>query len=150
MKPVQLKRGRMFRTSMFAWVCIEPQRRKHFWSWVEDLGGSCGKVSVYNARDLSSVPGSGSIPVEGNGNPLLYSCLENPRDGGAWWAAAYGVTQGRTRLNRLSSSSSRGRPRDLPGQGKTWILNARKHVCSPQCGLSCFSLNHLPFFTFIP
>ena len=84
MKPVQLKRGRMFRTSMFAWVCIEPQRRKHFWSWVEDLGGSCGKVSVYNARDLSSVPGSGSIPVEGNGNPLLYSCLENPIYGGVW------------------------------------------------------------------
>ena len=43
---------------------------------------------------------------EGNGNPLQYSCLENPRDGGAWWAAAYGVTQSRTRLKRLSSSSS--------------------------------------------
>ena len=42
------------------------------------------------------------------------------------------------------------RPRDLTGQGKTWILNAREHVCSPQYGLSCFSLNHLPFFTFIP
>ena len=43
---------------------------------------------------------------EGNGNPLQYSCLENPRDGGAWWAAAYGVAQSRTRLKRLSSSSS--------------------------------------------
>ena len=43
---------------------------------------------------------------EGNGNPLQYSCLENPRDGGAWWAAVYGVTQSRTRLKRLSSSSS--------------------------------------------
>ena len=42
---------------------------------------------------------------EGNGNPLQYSCLENPRDGGAWWAAVYGVTQSRTRLKRLSSSS---------------------------------------------
>ena len=44
---------------------------------------------------------------EGNGNPLQCSCLENPRDGGASWAAVYGVTQSRTRLKRLSSS-----PRD--------------------------------------
>ena len=44
---------------------------------------------------------------EGSGNPLQCSCLENPRDGGAWWAAVYGVTQSRTRLKRLSSSSSR-------------------------------------------
>ena len=43
---------------------------------------------------------------EGNGNPLQCSFLENPRDGGAWWAAVYGVTQSRTRLKRLSSSSS--------------------------------------------
>ena len=43
---------------------------------------------------------------EGNGNPLQYSCLENPRDRGAWWASVYGVTQSRTRLMRLSSSSS--------------------------------------------
>ena len=44
---------------------------------------------------------------EGNGNPLQCSCLENPRDGGPWWAAVYGVAQSRTRLMRLSSSSSR-------------------------------------------
>ena len=43
---------------------------------------------------------------EGNGNPLQCSCLENPRDGGAWWASFYGVTQSWTRLKRLSSSSS--------------------------------------------
>ena len=43
---------------------------------------------------------------EGNGNPLQCSCLENPRDGGAWWAAVYGVSQSWTRLKRLSSSSS--------------------------------------------
>ena len=46
---------------------------------------------------------------EGNGGPLQCSCLENPRDGGAWWAAVSGVAQSRTRLKRLSSSSgSRG------------------------------------------
>ena len=43
---------------------------------------------------------------EGNGNPRQCSCLENPRDGGAWWAAVYGVSQSRTQLKRLSSSSS--------------------------------------------
>ena len=43
---------------------------------------------------------------EGNGNPLQCSCLENPRDRGAWWAAVYGVAQGRARLKQLSSSSS--------------------------------------------
>ena len=41
---------------------------------------------------------------EGNGNPLLCSCLENPRDRGAWWAAVYGVAQSRTRLRRLSKA----------------------------------------------
>ena len=46
-----------------------------------------------------------SCTGEGNGNPLQCSCLENPRDGGAWWAAVYGVAQSRTRLKRLGSSS---------------------------------------------
>ena len=46
---------------------------------------------------------------EGNGNPLQCSCLENPRDRGAWWAAIYGVAQSQTRLKQLSSSSSRGK-----------------------------------------
>ena len=48
-----------------------------------------------------------SLNGEGNGNPLQCSCLENPRDGGAWWAAVYGIAQSRTRLKRLSSSSSK-------------------------------------------
>ena len=47
-----------------------------------------------------------TIYGEGNGNPLQCSCLENPRDGGAWWEAVYGVAQSRTRLKWLSSSSS--------------------------------------------
>ena len=50
-------------------------------------------------------PFSLSFIGEGNGNPLQCSCLENPRDGGAWWAAICGVSQSRTRLKRLSSSS---------------------------------------------
>ena len=51
-------------------------------------------------------PFSLSCIGEGNGNPLQCSCLENPRDRGAWWAAVYEVAQSRTRLKRLSSSSS--------------------------------------------
>ena len=48
------------------------------------LGGSDGKASAYNAGDPGSIPGSGRFPGEGNGNPLQYSCLENPMNGGAW------------------------------------------------------------------
>ena len=47
-------------------------------------GGSDGKASAYNTRDLGSIPGSGRSPREGNGNPLQDSCLENPMEGGAW------------------------------------------------------------------
>jgi len=50
---------------------------------------------------------------EGNGNPLQCSCPENPRDGGAWWAAVYGAAQSRTRLTRLSSSSNKNKPMGL-------------------------------------
>ena len=49
-----------------------------------------------------------------NGNPLQCSCLKNPRDGGAWWAAVYGVAQSRTRLKQLSSSSSSSSSESLP------------------------------------
>ena len=53
--------------------------------FTEDFpGGSGGKVSVYNAGDLGSIPGLGRSPGEGNGNPLQYPCLENSMDGGAW------------------------------------------------------------------
>ena len=54
-------------------------------------------------------PFSLSCIAERNGNPLQCSCLENPRDGRAWWAAIYGVAQNRTRLKQLSSSSSNSR-----------------------------------------
>ena len=52
---------------------------------------SFGKESVCNAGDPSSIPGSGRPPGEGNGNPLHYSCLENPTDRGAWQATVHGV-----------------------------------------------------------
>ena len=48
------------------------------------------------ARDSGSIPGLGRSPREGHGNPLQYSCLENPRDRGAWWATVHGVAESRT------------------------------------------------------
>ena len=56
------------------------------------------KASACNAGDLGSIPGSGRSPGEGNGNPLQYSCLENPMDGGAWRATVHGVAKSETRL----------------------------------------------------
>ena len=58
---------------------------------------------------------------EGNGNPLQWSCLENPRDRGAWWAAVYGVAQSWTRLKRLSSSSSSSSAFRIPGCLRTSV-----------------------------
>ena len=62
-------------------------------------GGSEVKESSCNVGDLGSIPGSGRSPGEGNGHPLQYSCLENPMDGGAWWATVHGVAKSRTRLS---------------------------------------------------
>ena len=70
--------------------------------WMEGPGGlqSMGSLGVGHFHFSLSCIG------EGNGNPLQCSCLENPRDGEAWWAAVYGVPQSQTRLKQLSSSSS--------------------------------------------
>ena len=61
---------------------------------VKNLPSNAGGV-----RDLGSIPGSRRSPGGGNGNPLQYSCLENPRDGGAWPSMAHGVTKSQTRLS---------------------------------------------------
>ena len=75
--------------------------------WTEEPGGlqSMGSLGVDTTERLHFYFSLSCIG-EGNGNPLQYSYLENPRDGRAWWAAVYGVTQSRTQLKRLSSSSS--------------------------------------------
>ena len=65
-------------------------------------GGLEVKASACNAGDLSSIPGLGRFPGEGNGNPLQYSCLENPMDGGAWWAIVQGVAKSRTQLRNFT------------------------------------------------
>ena len=72
-----------------------PQHNEgHIWK-APSPGASDGKESACNAEDPDSMPGSGRYPGEGNGNPLQYSCLENPRHRGAWWTTVYGVTKGR-------------------------------------------------------
>ena len=61
-----------------------------------------------NARDIrdeGSIPGLGRSPGEGNGNPLQYSCLENPMDREAWWATVHGVAKSQTQLKQLSTLS---------------------------------------------
>ena len=73
-----------------------------FWGFP---GGSEVKASACNEGDLGLIPGSGRSPGEGNGNPLQYSCLENPMGGGAWWATVHGVAKSRTRLSEFTFTS---------------------------------------------
>ena len=65
-------------------------------------GGSDGKAFADTAGDPGSIPGLGRSPGEGNGNPLPYSCLEKPMDGGTWWATVHGVTKSRTWLSNIT------------------------------------------------
>ena len=99
--------------------------------WTEEPGRlqSMGSLGVgYDWATSLSL----SCIGEGNGNPLQSSCLESPRDRGAWWAAVYGVTQSRTRLKWLSSSSSKiqthteGRGKKRTGLWRKQSTNQRK------------------------
>ena len=85
-----------------------------------------------NAGDLSSIPGSGISPGEGNGYPLQYSCLENPMDWGAWWAAVQGVAESRTRLRdwHFQAKVSTGHPDPL----RYSIFGTEKSGCDVHCG----------------
>ena len=65
-------------------------------------GGSEVKASACNAGDLGSIPELGRSPGEGNSNPLQYSCLENPMDGGAWWATVQRVAKSQTQIEVMS------------------------------------------------
>ena len=68
-------------------------------------GGSVGKESVCNAGNVGSIPGLGSAPERGNGNPLQYSCMENPTDRGAWRPTVHRVAKSQPRLKRLSTGA---------------------------------------------
>ena len=103
-------------TSIFSVSCIgrsekamAPHSSTFAWKipWVEEPGG-LQSMGLLESDMTERLPFHFSLSCigEGNGNPLQCSCLENPRDGEAWWAAVYRVTQNWTRLKRLSSSSS--------------------------------------------
>ena len=83
--------------------------------WMEEPGRLQSMGSLGVRHDLAT---SLSRIGEGNGNPLQYSCLENPRDRGAWWAAIHGLAQSQTRLKQLSSSSIALRQVQSPGPAK--------------------------------
>ena len=118
-----------------------------------------GKESTCNAEDtgdVGSVPGWGRFPGGGHGNPLQYSCLENPRDRGAWWAAVYGVAQSQTRLKRLSSSSSilQVRLSQFPKATETGfeLRQPKSRVCAPTHLASIgvdLSFPEVPFSSFL-
>ena len=88
-------------------LCMEKAMAPHSFTlawkipWMEEPDGLQSMGSLRVGHNWAT---SLSLIGEGNGNPLQCSCLENPRDGGAWWAAIYGVTQSWTRLKRLSSN----------------------------------------------
>ena len=65
-------------------------------------GGSELKASTCNEGDLDSIPGFRRSPGEGNGNPLQYSCLENPMDRGSWWSIVHRVAKSRTQLSNFT------------------------------------------------
>ena len=88
--------------------------------------------------DLSSRAAIYGVTKEGNGNPLQCSCLENPRDGRAWWTAVYGVAQSRTRLKWLSSKESDMTER-LKWSELNWIIRIWKKLC-----LKVFATSNAP------
>ena len=93
-------------------------------------GGSDSRASACSAGDLGLIPGSGRCPGEGDGNPLQYSCLEYPMDGGAWWATVHGASTSRTRLG------------DSPGPGGCGFLVAKS--CPTATSTVCVAVPLLP------
>ena len=112
--------------------------------WTEEPGGLQSMGSLRVGHDwATSLSLSLSCIGEGNGNPLQCSCLENPKDGGAWWAAVCGVAQSRTRLKWLSSSSSSS-PWGVALPAHRWCLTNLEvqkpnpsHRVDPTPGLFC-------------
>ena len=102
---------------MVIWADVNVHRRRRWHptpvllpgkshGWRSLLGCSPWGRQESNTTERLDFHFSLSCIGEGKGNPLQWSCLENPRDGGAWWAAIYGVAQSQTRLKQLSSSSN--------------------------------------------
>ena len=95
-------------------------------------GGSVVKNPPASAGDMGSIPGSGRSPGTGHGNPLQYSCLGNPMDRGAWWAAAHGVTKNQTQLNNYTITTTN---KGAKSKMKVTIRWLRCFVTKGQSGL---------------
>ena len=96
--------------------------------WVKNPSASAG-----DTRDVGSIPGSGRSPGAGNGNPLQYSCLENSKDRGAWWATVHGVAKSQTRLSAHTTWGNcvRTQGREAP---PAWETSRGGRLARVQCG----------------
>ena len=99
-------------------------------------GGSEVKASARNVGDPGLIPGLGRSPGDGNGNPLQYSCLENPMDRGAWWATVHGVAKSWTRLNDFTFflCSTQG-SRTSKARGQSWPEHCDASLSCQSCQL---------------
>ena len=102
--------------------------------WASQVGS--GKEYACNAGDLGSIPGLGRSPGGRHGNPLQYSCLENPMDRGAWWAAVHGVAKSQTRLINWSTDQPRSQP-CLPYFCLLLWASLSTHRSFARCGCYC-------------
>ena len=101
--------------------------------WTEEPGGCSPWVTKSDTTEQFHFHFSLSCIGEGNGNPLQCSCLENPRDGRAWWAAVYGVAQSQTQLKRLSKQASRQAQNTAVSESAVTIkLSILKHSTKPR------------------
>ena len=120
-----------------------PHSSTLFWKipWTEEPGRLQSMGSLRVGHDCLHFHFSLSCIGGGTGNSLQGSCLENPRDGGAWWAAIYGVAQSRTRLKQLSSSS-----RSIQVPPLVWIfipLRSPQSMSRGPCAMQQVLTSHL-------
>ena len=92
-------------------------------AWTTFPRGSDSKASAYNVGDRGSIPGSGRSSGEGNANPLQYSCLENPMDGGAWQATVHEVAKSQTRLSDFTMHYFRLKKKKKSCHPKNLLIN---------------------------
>ena len=116
-----------FRTLCITGITLNPPAPWTYWVSTDICirlpGGADSKESACNVGDLGSVPGLGRSLGEGNGTPLQYSCLENPVDGGAWWAIVHGVSRSQIRLSDFT----------LMNQQQNYLLE----ILTPELLISC-------------
>ena len=115
-------------------------------------GDSVVRTQPANEGDPGSIPGLGRSPGEGNGNPFQYSCLENPMDGGAWWATVHGVAKSWTRLSDLWIDIDRNNLSSLPGSSvsKESACNSGDWCSNPGLGRYPWRRGWQPTLVFLP